>query len=126
MKTVAQNAGLGGVVRGTRFLLAVLGLMPCLGCQSGILLTVTNEGPGALASLRAHTSGYSFDLGDLPAGSSSKVRVRAREDSHVQLEYGRIAPARLVLDVYFGPGYRGSIEAKVRSDSVVELRSSLR
>jgi hypothetical protein len=90
----------------------------------GVRVTVTNKGPAALAAVRVHVTGRSYDLGDIPPGGSRTVRVMPAGESHVEIEYldaqGR--PVRLNAGGYVEPGYRGELEIDVRGGVIEGVR----
>jgi hypothetical protein len=92
--------------------------------QLGVRVTVTNKGPAALAGVRVHVTGRTYDLGDIPSGGSRTVWVRPTGKSHVEIEYldaeGR--PVRLNAGGYFGPGYKGELEIDVKGGVIEGVR----
>jgi hypothetical protein len=98
-----------------------------LGCgTSGIEFTLRNLDAARLDSVVVRTTGFSYPLGDLPAGVSRTVRVQSTGESHIEVEHGAKPRLRLVVDTYFERGYSGTVTADVRRDTVVRLESHVR
>lgn len=110
-----------------RWLAAVLLTLSLAACgQAGVEFTVRNVGAVALDSAVIHTTGYSYAVGDVPAGASRTVWVSATAESHIEVEHGTDGRTRLVVDTYFEPGYAGTVMAEVRSDSVLRVEAQVR
>jgi hypothetical protein len=90
--------------------------------RPGIELTLTNVGDVTLDSVVVHTTGFTYPIGALSPSASRTLLVNATGESHVEVEHGPAsARRRLVLDVYFERNYRGSIDARLRSDTVLSV-----
>ena len=94
--------------------------------RGGVDVTLENRGAARLDSVAVVTTGHRYTLGELPAGGSRTVRVEADGDSHVEVEHGRGARRRLVVDTYFGPGARGTVRAELTADTVLSVTSQVR
>jgi hypothetical protein len=46
------------------------------------------------------------------------------DESHIELVHGRGERRHLVVETYFGPGYRGTVHARVRVDTVLAVESA--
>ena len=103
-------------------------LLPALlGCgTSGVEFTLRNVDAAPLDSVVVHTTGYTYALGDVPAGASRTLRVQATGESHIEIAHGAEPRPRLVVDTYFERGYAGTVTAEVRRDSVVRVESHVR
>jgi len=77
---------------------------------TGVEFTLDNAGPESLRAVIVDVTGRSYKLGDLPAGSSKTVELRATGDSHIEL---RFSNGHLTVDCYFEPAYSGRIKAKI-------------
>ena len=98
-----------------------------LGCgTSGIDFTLRNRDAARLESVIVHTTGFTYPLGDVPAGASRTVRVQSTGESHIEVEHGARPRLRLVVETYFERGYSGTVTAEVRRDTVVRVESHVR
>lgn len=98
-----------------------------LGCgTSGVEFTLQNVSATPLDSVVVYTTGHTYLLGNVPAGTSRTIQVEAVSDSHIEVEHGTGTRSRLVVDTYFGKGYSGTVTAAVQPDSVVRVESHVR
>jgi hypothetical protein len=79
----------------------------------------------ALDSVVVVTTGHRYELGHVPAGGRRTVRVQVTDESHIELVHGRGERRHLVVETYFGPGYRGTVHARVRVDTVLAVESAV-
>ncbi|MES2898923.1 MAG: hypothetical protein V4723_04295 [Pseudomonadota bacterium] len=91
--------------------------------QSGVELTLNNAGPDTLRAVIVEVTGRSYNLGDMPHGSSKTITLNATGDSHIELLFSN--GRRLVIDCYFQPGYDGSIKVIVTSQAVVAIEDQI-
>jgi hypothetical protein len=73
--------------------------------KDGVTVVIRNVGDESLQSVVVHVIGNSYSIGDINAGAVKTVKVVSEGDSHIVIEYGN--QERLVVDTYFGKGYRG-------------------
>jgi hypothetical protein len=119
------------MIRRSALALATLGVLaPLIGCRSArpeaLQFTLENVGPGRLDSVVVVTTGHRYAIGDLAPGERRSVQVTASGESHFEVEYGHGARHRLNVGGYFESGYVGSYFARVRPDTVLVTRDSVR
>ena len=90
----------------------------------GVDVVVANVGAVPLTDVRVRVTGNEYDLGTLSPGTRRKVRVEAKTDSHVELDW-KTPDQRThdaVVDCYFGGGpWTGTVRAEI--DGAVMVRS---
>ena len=91
-----------------------------------IRLMVENLGRTPLDSVIVLTTGRSYPIGTIPAGTTRELLIGANGESHIELEHGRAGRRRLIVGTYFESGYRGSIRVRVTADSVLTVLDSIR
>jgi hypothetical protein len=96
-----------------------------------IRLMVENVGQTPLDSVIVLTTGRSYPIGNIPAGTTRELPIGANGESHIELEHGRASRLRasrrrLIVGIYFESGYRGSIRVRVTADSVLAVLDSIR
>src|SRR5699024_10044387 len=92
------------------------------GCNSDkTSVPIKNMGEHTLHSVTVYVTGNSYAIGNIQPNASKSVQVSvAGGASHIELT--QINGPRLVLDVYFEPGYGGEIYAIVAPDSVLSVK----
>jgi hypothetical protein len=105
------------LLAGTMF---ALGKVPGLG---RVKVTVRNVDPQqTLRAVTVHVTGASYRIGDVLPGKSASVRVNARGESAVTINFvrpdGNLAAAN--VDCYLESGYRGSIRADLDATGLVD------
>jgi hypothetical protein len=98
------------------------------GCRAPdrIRLAIENVGRTPLDSVIVFTTGRSYPIGTIPAGTTRELLIGANGESHIELEHGRAGRRRLIVRTYFESGYRGSIRVRVTADSVLAVLDSIR
>lgn len=91
---------------------------------AGVEFTLNNAGPEALRAVIVEVTGRSYNLGDMPPGSSQTVKLNATGASDIQLRFSN--GHRLTIDCYFEPAYGGRIKAKVTSQAVIAVKDEVR
>lgn len=109
------------------FLLAALAAVPALSRRGrdNITLTMRNIGQDSLDSVMVFTTGRSYALGPLSAGTAKKLLIGASGDSHIEIEHGETSRRRLRVGTYFESGDRGNIEVRLTGNSVVAVLDSI-
>jgi hypothetical protein len=93
----------------------------------GVRVTVTNSGVTTLEKVRLEVTGRSYDLDDIPPGTSRGVGVEPTGESRVELHFtdqGR--QIRLVTGSRFEPSSRGEITVSVRDGRIERVEDSTR
>lgn len=83
----------------------------------GVAFTLDNVGSEPLPAVVVEVTGRAYSLGDIPPGGSKTVQLKAKGDSHIELQLSN--GHRLVIDCYLEPAYTGSIRAKVTLQNVI-------
>jgi hypothetical protein len=114
MKKIKQQAPLP--------FLAML-LFGCSG-DGGTEVIITNAGSTPVHSAVVRVTGNSYALGEIDSRQTRSVHVYPGGESHVEIEHVATDGTKKLLfsDCYFEKGYCGTIEAKVTTDSVVDLK----
>jgi hypothetical protein len=109
-------------------LLVTLALTSAFGCRGrdSVALTLENVGQTRLDSVVVFTTGRSYPIGTLLAGTSRRLMIGANGESHIEIEHGAQSRRRLVVGTYFESGYRGKINVRLTPDSVVAVIDSIR
>jgi hypothetical protein len=101
-------------------LLALIGYAR-LRFRPGIEVLVQNTGGTPIRSVVLHVTGNSYPLGDLTSDASGEAVVNSTNESSLTIEFtdsdGK--KQQLDADLYFEPGYRGTIRVSMR-DGVIE------
>jgi hypothetical protein len=116
---------LGGLAVGA-FLLS-LGAI-ALYVRHGVKVRVHNSGMEPLRGVVVHVTGNSYPLGDMPTGSTVSIRVVAKGESHVEVEFrdSKGVSKRLKLGCYFeGDPYRGTISVDLDSEKILHVSDSV-
>jgi hypothetical protein len=96
--------------------------------RTGLRVAVTNTGAAPMRAVVVHVTGASYDLGDIPPGSSREVSIEPTGPSHVELSFkddqGR--QLRLVTGANFEPSAHGSIEIAVRDGTIQRFQDHTR
>jgi hypothetical protein len=89
-----------------------------------------NDGPGTLRAVVVHVTGRTYPLGNLPAGARASLLVEPTGESRLEIEVADDAGGtrRLVVDVYFEPGYSEIFDVELDAGRIraVRHRSGLR
>ncbi|MBD8532498.1 MULTISPECIES: hypothetical protein [unclassified Massilia] len=91
---------------------------------AGVEFTLDNVGSESLHGVSVDVTGRSYQLGDMPPGSSRTVKLHATGDSHIELRF--LNGRRLIIDCYFQPTYKGTIKAKVTSQAVMAVEDKVK
>ncbi len=106
---VLKTCQLAGVV------LAVL--VVGLTSLSGVEVEIVNLSPTVMQNVTVDVTGASYSIGDIPAGSSSSVKVEPRGESSILIKHSDNAGEQhtLFIDTYIEGGYSGKITAHVKN-----------
>lgn len=91
---------------------------------AGVEFTLDNVGSETLHAVIVEVTGRSYNLGDVPPGSSNTVKLNATGASHIEVWFSN--GYRLTIDCYFEPAYSGSIKAKVTSQAVIAVENKVK
>lgn len=62
-------------------------------------------------------TGNSYSLGSVAPGQVKSANIEASDESHIELTHAD--NKQFLLDVYFEPGYTGSLNVDITTDSVL-------
>jgi len=91
--------------------------------RPGVAFTLDNVGSEPLRTVIVQVTGAVYSLGDIPPGGSKTVQLKAKGDSHIELQLSN--GHRLTVDCYFEPAYTGRIRAKVTSQNVIAVEDEV-
>jgi len=78
-----------------------------------------------LDSVVVLTTGRKYPVGSLAGGSSTRLRIGAGGESHIEVEHGAGMRHRLRVGTYFESGYGGKIDVRLTADSIVGIADSI-
>ena len=110
--------------RRTAGLIILLATVGCRGRDS-ITLTLQNVGQASLDSVVVFTTGRQYPVGRLAGGASTRLRIGADGESHIEVEHGAELRRRLRVGTYFESRLRGTIDVRLTADSVVAIADSI-
>lgn len=113
--------GMAGSMTG---LFAVMSIASCRGRDS-ITLILENVDPTPLDSVVVYTTGRKYTVGTVPEGTSTRLRIGANGESHIEIELGAPSRHRLRVGTYFESGYGGRIAVRLTRDSIVAIADSI-
>lgn len=112
-----------------KFWLILVSMVLIIALVNGIVLlrehevlqvTIRNTGDAPLRSVVLHVTGRSYELGDIAPGTSAEEMVNPTGESHLDVEFsdGNGRTKRLKADVYFEPGYWGTISVSIKDGAI--------
>jgi hypothetical protein len=112
----------------TRRIAALLTLLSAASCRGrdSITLTLENVGQVPLDSVVVFTTGRAYSVGSIAGGASTRLRIGANGESHIEIEHGAGSRRRLRVGTYFERGYGGKIDVRLTADSIVAIADSIR
>jgi len=92
-----------------------------------ILVVVRNVGDAPLLRATVYVTGNPYALGTLARGARRRVFVRARGESHIEIEREASSGQRrrLFVGTYFEAGYVGRIAIDITDDAIVSVDEDL-
>jgi hypothetical protein len=88
--------------------------------HSGIEVSIANPGT-TMRSVVLHVTGRSYPVGDILPGKIAVATVQPTSESHLEIELtdAQGQRRRLNADVYFEPGYSGTVSVVIQDGKIV-------
>jgi hypothetical protein len=64
-------------------------------------------------------------VGGLAGGSSTRLRIGADGEAHIEVEHGAGMRRRLRVGTHFESGYGGKLDVRLTADSIVAIADSI-
>lgn len=114
-----------------RFLFIWLALLfsGTAGCSPfGVVVTIANNTGGEITRLEVRFTGGSKSVPKLRAGESFKTRINPDGESSLVILFNDASGKKhsAEADVYFGHGYRGRIDVKIRPDGTLSWKDDIK
>lgn len=95
---------------------------------SGVRIEIINRDSLAMQDVSVEVTGASYQIGDIPSGSSKSVKVRSRGASAVMINYSDIAGEQhhVYIGTYIESGYFSHIKAQIKDGKILHIEQDLK
>lgn len=110
------------------FFLLVVSFDVSIKLFSGVRVEIINRDALAMQNVSVEVTGASYQVGDIPSGSSKSVKVRPRGESAVTVKYSDISGGQqhIYIDTYIENGYFGHIKAQVKNGKILHVEQDFK
>lgn len=94
---------------------------------SGVRVEVINRDSLAMQHVSVEVTGVSYQISDVPPGSSKSVKVRPRGESSVAIKYANAANMlrRIYIETYIEKGYFGYIKIQIKDGNILYMEQDI-
>jgi LEA14-like dessication related protein len=94
---------------------------------SGVRVEITNRDSIAIQHVSVEVTGASYQIGDIPSGSSKSVKVRPRGESTVTIKYSDNSDKKhqVYIDTYIENGYSGYIKVQIKDGKILHVEQDI-